>query len=88
MLSDLYIPSYNYPASRTYEDFTNTIVNTLISCVDSDKNLSTNSDTKESTFFIGTRDLCLSHKKKKKLQSNSLPIITNFIIMFKKKLIK
>jgi len=87
MLSDFYIPfDVDYELQK-FEDFTNTAVNSRISCVDSDKNLSTSSDTEESTFFIGTRDLCLSHKKKKKSKSNFLQIITNFIIMFKKKFI-
>lgn len=77
MLSDSYIPyDMDYFASPKFEDFNITDINSLTSCVDSDKNLSTSSDTEESTFFIGTRDLCLSHKKTEKSQSNSLTIIS------------
>jgi len=83
MLSDFYIPIDINPALIKLDD------NTLLSPdVDSDENLSTRSDVEKSMFSIGTNDLCLSHKKSKKSQSRFLLMLTNFIIMFRYKIIE
>lgn len=72
MLSDLYIPVNTNPTSPKLDDLTNlgedNFTSHDVSDDDSDDSLS-GSDVQPS-YSVGVRDLCLSHKKKKKPKSN------------------
>lgn len=71
MLSDLYIPVNTNPTSPKLEDLTNMgEESSLTSHIDSDDDSSSGSDNENPTFSVDIHELCLSHKKEKKSNSN------------------